>query len=156
MYQEKKKYELLRAGLYAFTIMECDCEHIAKSGNKSIKLVLEIITKDGKKYKVYEYLTKKFDPKTNKPYFFIIAKIEDLLKSIGRPDLIGKKLTNSDLLNASGHAWIKIEEARGEWRESNKVDRFASPQEVELESVVNGAAKTISLSPETEFDDIPF
>lgn len=172
--------ELLPAGKYKFQIDFADCDYISSKGNKAIKLKL-LIMHQGEKHVVWEYLTKKPDPATNKPYAFIVRKTNDLLASMGKSNLKGAHLTNDDLLGGFGWAVIRIENSE-EYGESNKVARFitedrnreATPKTVEEpedESIEDLLARSVPVSqsitptaapsydaevPPFSDDDIPF
>lgn len=128
---------LLQPGIYKFKITHVDCDYTSQAGNKSIKLIFDIVDTNGKNNQIFDFLTKKLDPKTNKTYVFIIKRIEGLLKSTGKLDLFGKVLNNSDLLGAVGHASIKIEPSNGAYGDVNKIDRFIPAEEVSKSFVVN-------------------
>jgi hypothetical protein len=114
--------KILEAGRYEFRITRCDVDHISNAGNKSIKLGLAI-EHDGEAHFCWEYLTKKLDPATGKPYEFIEKRLNSLLLVIGKPELIGKELTNQDLLSSTGFVVLK-KETSPVYGESNKVERF--------------------------------
>ena len=119
---------VLPEGLYKFEIVYVDTDYISKAGNKSIKLALEVQDFSGNKHKVFEYLTKKKDPKTNEPYVFVVRKIKDLLRSIKKENLMEVELKNEHLLGARGHVMLKIEDSP-EFGKSNKADQFVSKPE---------------------------
>lgn len=123
-----KDRPILPEGLYKFEIVYVDTNYISKAGNKSIKLTLEVQDFSGNKYKVFEYLTKKKDPKTNEPYVFVVRKIKDLLRSIKKENLMDVELKNEHLLGARGHVMLKIEDSP-EFGKSNKADQFVSKPE---------------------------
>lgn len=114
--------KILKPGRYAFRITRCDVDHISNAGNKSIKLGLAI-EQDGEQHFCWEYITKKHNPVTGKPYEFAEKKLNSLLFVIGKPELMGKELTNQDLLGSTGFVIIKTETSPT-YGSSNKVDRF--------------------------------
>lgn len=117
---------ILKGGKYFFEIINCDVDYVSKnSGSVSIRLIFEIPTTI-ETVKIYKWFTKKLDPKTNKPYEFIIRSINELLNSIEKPHLIGKKLENSDLLGGKGFATIQIIKSE-QWGEQNDITKFLPP-----------------------------
>lgn len=136
--------KILENGRYAFRISRCDVDYISNAGNKSIKLGLSI-EYGGESYICWEYITKKNDPATGRPYEFAEKKLNSLLLMIGKPELIGKELTNQDLLGSTGFAVIKTETSPV-YGSSNKVVRFV-PDRVKPEEAANS-----SINP----SDIPF
>ena len=146
--------DLLEQGVYKFTIDVCDCDYISKAGNRSLKLTLKIIKRGGDSYLVDEYLTKKLDPKTNKPYAFIMKKIEDLLGSIGRADLIGKQLRSDHLKGKEGYAEIRMENSKRDngsnFPPSNKVFRFVPLNEIDKYNVLNDPSTLFMEAPKVD------
>lgn len=136
--------KVLKEGRYAFRITRCDVDYISNAGNKSIKLGLSI-EDSGESHICWEYITRKNDPATGRPYEFAEKKLNSLLLVIGKPELIGKELTNQDLLGAAGHVVIKTETSPV-YGSSNKVVRFV-PERAKQEDAANS-----SINP----NDIPF
>jgi hypothetical protein len=128
---------LLKQGIYKFQISYCDCNFVSKTGNKNIKLIFDIIENNGVSHQIFDYMTKKLDPKTNKRFIFVVKKIDGLLKSIGKPELFGKPLREEDFKGAEGHAYVKLEKANGIYGESNKIDRFISIDEAKKSFILN-------------------
>jgi len=120
--------KLLPDGIYKFKVTHCNCNYVSKAGNKSIKLELTINYKE-EPYKIHDYITKKLDPATGKPYQFVILKVKNLVKCINKPHLEGKILENGDLLGTQGYASIKTFKSDDMYRDTNKVFRFLSPED---------------------------
>ena len=152
---------LITPGTYKFKIISVEPEYVSKAGNISIKLILEIKDSTGQPYKLFEYLTKKNDPKTNLPYAFIVKKTHDLLDAIGKPQLKDAQLNANDLLNAEGWASIKTEESN-EYPPSLKVARFVVPKDKQQEDVFKASLTAQAPMPVQETikpfpdEDIPF
>jgi hypothetical protein len=163
MYDEK---QLLKPGVYSFIISYCNVDYISKASNSSIKLSFDIVDSDGANYTVHDYLTKKNDEKTGKPFVFIVKKIAALLSSIGKPGLIGKVLKNEDLLGATGFASVSIIDDNI-YGKQNKINRFISGDDAKNHLIANEVSSRqielpldnlvpVSAEVKEPFDDIPF
>jgi hypothetical protein len=142
---ELEAMSLIKAGTYQFQVAEAKDDISKSSGNEMIKLTLEVFDKEGKSYRMFDYLLEA-----------VASKLFAFCASTGMEQKYHSgNLSSHDCIGKSGYVEIEIQKGKenpqgGTYPDKNNVKKY-------IAKPIGSIPIAYQIASKEEFDqDVPF